>query len=109
MYLVASSAEAIDWQLLFLVLINLDLILGFGRVKMGEPMDNEKNVTDWVEENEIMAECVNILVKDGFITIEALTLLEKEDIGPKMPLGQYHLILRGRQKSQKGSSSQYTQ
>ena len=55
---------------------------------MGKPTEDEKRVKEWAAENKISVDCVRLLIKDGFSSMEALTLLENEDIPPKIPRGQ---------------------
>ena len=58
---------------------------------MGEP-ESEK-IEDWTAENKISFDCVKLLIKDGFTSMEAFALLEKEGIDRKISRGQYRLIL----------------
>ena len=60
---------------------------------MSEPSADEQRVSKWAELHKISADCIRILWKHGFTSLEALSLLEKEDIGPKVPRGQHRLIL----------------
>ena len=49
---------------------------------------------EWAAAHKISADCVKVLVKDGFTSMEAICLLEKEDLGAKIPRGQHRLILQ---------------
>ena len=49
-------------------------------------------VAEWAKNHKISDECVKVLLKEGFTSMEAISLLEKEDLGPKIPRGQNRLI-----------------
>ena len=61
---------------------------------MGEPTADETAVSEWATAHKISAECVKWLLKDGFTSMEAVALVEKEDLSPKIPRGQHRLILQ---------------
>ena len=61
---------------------------------MGEPTADETAVSEWATAHKISAECVKLLFKDGFTSMEAVALVEKEDLSPKIPRGQHRLILQ---------------
>ena len=57
-------------------------------------MDEDgKAVLEWAKSHKITEDCVKIMWRDGFTSMEAMVLLEKEDIGSKIPRGQHRLIL----------------
>ena len=58
---------------------------------MTEVTDQEA-VAEWAKNHKISDECVKVLLKEGFTSMEAISLLEKEDLGPKIPRGQNRLI-----------------
>lgn len=55
---------------------------------------DEKAMEEWATQHKISPDCVKLLVKDGFTSMEALHLLEQEDINPKIPRGQQRLIMQ---------------
>ena len=61
---------------------------------MGEPTADGTAVSEWATAHNISAECVKWLLKDGFTSMEAVALVEKEDLSPKIPRGQHRLILQ---------------
>ena len=70
---------------------------------MSEP---ESEIEDWAAENKISPDCVKLLIKDGFTSMEALALLEKEDTDRKIPRGQYRLILQSVKKLSNATAPQ---
>ena len=54
---------------------------------------DEQAVHDWAAAQKISMESVKCLLKDGFTSLDALRLLEKEDLTHKIPRGQQRLIL----------------
>ncbi len=60
---------------------------------MSEATDEEA-VMAWAKENKISEDCGKLLLKDGFTSMEALGLLQPEDVNHKIPRGQNRLILQ---------------
>ena len=48
----------------------------------------EADFRDWATSNKISSKVVDMLVKDGFNSMDAIVLLEREDLSSKMPRGQ---------------------
>lgn len=67
------------------------------------PLD-EQAVLDWAKGCKISPECAKLLIKDGFTSLEALALLEKEDIHSKISRGQHRLILQAVGKMRKAAN-----
>ena len=42
-------------------------------------------VAEWAKSHKISDECVKILLKEEFTSMEAISLFEKEELGPKIP------------------------
>lgn len=59
---------------------------------------DEQAVSDWATSNKISADCTKQLIKDGFTSMEAIKLLQSEDLSPKIPRGQHRLILSAVEK-----------
>lgn len=55
---------------------------------------DEQAVHDWAAAKKISADAVKFLVKDGFTSLEALGLLQLEDLNTKIPKGQQRLIMQ---------------
>lgn len=72
------------------------LALTFLQRKMGfeDPTPDEQAVIDWAQSNKVSVDCVKLLLKDGFSSMEALELLEEEDLSPKIARGQHRLIVK---------------
>lgn len=74
---------------------------------MTDPAADEAAVNEWATAHKISQDCVKLLIKDGFTSMDAVALLEKEDLGPKVPRGQNRLILQAvaTLKKQEGPAS----
>lgn len=59
---------------------------------------DEQAVSDWATSNKISSDCLKQLIKDGFTSMEAIALLQPEDLSPKIPRGQHRLILAAVEK-----------
>ena len=57
----------------------------------------ETDLRDWAASNKISSKVVDMLVKDGFNSMDAIVLLESEDFSLKMPRGQHKLLLNALQ------------
>ena len=57
----------------------------------------EADFRDWATSNKISSKAVDMLVKDGFNSMDAIVLLEREDLSSKMPRGQQKLLLNALQ------------
>ena len=56
---------------------------------------HETELRKWAAENKITTKAVDILVKEGFNSMEAVALLDADDLGQsKMPRGQQKLLLK---------------
>lgn len=65
-------------------------------------VSDEEIVINWATQNKISKDTVDKLFKEGFTPMEALLLLEDEDLGrTKIPRGQQKSILAGVQKRSK--------
>ena len=63
---------------------------------MGDEMSDEQRVEAWATACKLSTESIKVLAKEGFTSMEALALLEEEDMSAtKMPRGQQKLVLRG--------------
>ena len=55
----------------------------------------EAELRQWAVERKISSKAVDILIKDGFNLMDAMTLLDKDDLAhSKMPRGQQKLVLK---------------
>ena len=55
----------------------------------------ETELRKWAAENKITTKAMDILVKEGFSSMEAVALLDADDLGQsKMPRGQQKLLLK---------------
>ena len=61
---------------------------------------DEQAVHEWATARKISMESVKCLLKDSFTSLDALQLLEKEDLSHKIPRGQQRLILHAVGESQ---------
>ena len=57
----------------------------------------EEDFRDLATSNKISSKAVDMLVKDGFNSMDAIVLLEREDLSSKMPRGQHKLLLKALQ------------
>ena len=61
----------------------------------------EGELREWPTAHNITAKIVNLLVKDGFSSMDAIELLDKEDLAQsKIPRGQQKLLLKALQPRQ---------
>ena len=56
--------------------------------------EDEQAIHEWATRQKISPEALKFLVKDGFTSLQALELLEQEDLSPKIPRGQQRLIMQ---------------
>ena len=62
--------------------------------------DVEGELREWATAHKITAKTVDLLVKDGFSSMDAVELLDKEDLSQsKIPRGQQKLLLKGSRHS----------
>ena len=67
-------------------------------------VSDEEIVINWATQHKISKDAIDKLFKEGFTSMEALLLLEDEDLGrTKIPRGQQKLILAGVQKLSKST------
>ena len=58
-------------------------------------MAHETELRKWAAENKITTKAMDILVKEGFDSMEAVALLDASDLGQsKMPYGQQKLLIK---------------
>ena len=69
----------------------------------------EGELREWATAHNITSKTVDLLVKDGFTSMNALELLDKEDLSPsKIPRGQQKLLLKSLQPRQATEAEQTT-
>ena len=79
-----------------------DVVAGLSSAFMAEACATseeaeEADFRDWATSNKISSKAVDMLVKDGFNSMDAIVLLEREDLSSKMPRGQQKLLLKALQ------------
>ncbi|KAK2144921.1 hypothetical protein NP493_4089g00002 [Ridgeia piscesae] len=69
----------------------------------------EGELREWATAHNITSKTVDLLVKDGFTSMDALELLDKEDLSQsKIPRGQQKLLLKSLQPRQATEAEQTT-
>ena len=79
-----------------------DVVTGLSSAVMAEACATseeaeEADFRDWATSNKISSKAVDMLVKDGFNSMDAIVLLERDDLSSKMPRGQQKLLLKALQ------------
>ena len=79
-----------------------DVVAGLSSAFMAEACATseeaeEADFRDWATSNKISSKAVDMLVKDGFNSMDAIVLLEREDLSSKMPRGQQKQLLKALQ------------
>ena len=70
----------------------------------------EDELREWATAHKITAKTVDLLVKDGFSSVDAVELLDKEDSSQSnIPRGQQKLLLKALQPRQATEAEQTTE
>ena len=54
----------------------------------------EDEFRTWATSYKLSGKAVDILIKDGFNSMDAIVLLDREDLSSKMPRGQQKLLMK---------------
>ena len=90
-----------------------DVVTGLSSAVMAEACATseeaeEADFRDWATSNKISSKAVDMLVKDGFNSMDAIVLLERDDLSSKMPRGQQKLLLKALQSLRPHTSEEAT-